>query len=130
MRKHKKGKWLTPNEEREVKDLLSRGKEIAAIHWESGIGKSKLYSLRAEFRAEAARSLEQRPDRSVQEEAISILLGHGYRPLLEALPTEILRRQLARVMYPPWMLDENGELPGGAWDIVERQKCQPGYKGF
>jgi len=44
--KHKRGKWVKPNEVREVFDLLDRGKAVAAITRETGISRGKVYELR------------------------------------------------------------------------------------
>jgi hypothetical protein len=47
--KHKKRRWIKPNEEREVFDLLASKKEVPTIVRETGIGRSKVYELRNKF---------------------------------------------------------------------------------
>ena len=49
MAKHTPGKWVTPNEKREVSDWLKKEKSITAIHRATGIGTTKLYELKQEF---------------------------------------------------------------------------------
>ena len=49
MAKRTPGKWVTPNEKREVSDWLKKEKSITAIHRATGIGTTKLYELKQEF---------------------------------------------------------------------------------
>lgn len=44
--KHKRGKWVKASQEREVFDLLDKGKGVPAIVRETGISGSKVYELR------------------------------------------------------------------------------------
>lgn len=66
---------------------------------------------------------------NVAREVIRYLLDSGDGRLFAALSREHMRREIARRSLPPWALDENGEAPGGAWEIMERRRHQPGYKG-
>lgn len=50
MIKHKKRKWLSASEKREVYDLLDRGKKVPAIVRETGISRTKVYELKNEPR--------------------------------------------------------------------------------
>lgn len=66
----------------------------------------------------------------VAREAMRYLLGIGFREFFQELSLEVKRQELGRSMFPPWLRDENGDLFGGAWEIVERRKRQPHYKGY
>jgi hypothetical protein len=57
-------------------------------------------------------------------------IEEGNYKLLAAVARDFERRLLARYAVPSCMLDEYGEAPGAAWEIVERRKHQPDYKGY
>lgn len=57
-------------------------------------------------------------------------IEEGNYKLLAALSSDWERRFIARRSIPWWLLDEFGECPGGAWEIEERRKHQPDYKGY
>ena len=59
MPKHRRFKRVKPSEEREVFDLLERGKTVPAIVRETGISRSKVYQLKSKAKGLALKYTSQ-----------------------------------------------------------------------
>ena len=112
MAKHKKHKWVTGSEEKEVFDLLDRGKGVPAIVRETGISRSKVYQLKKE--QDSSHLKYDEPPVGVQKRCAAG--KHDYKFEHFTTPdAQLMWRNVCQFCGQPEVLD----IPTGTYHLTE-----------